>query len=71
MKLALWRTCPDFDVCCFCCLWDNLQMTQNVRATFSASIRWCSACVSAFQMNVNSSSFLQEAILHKFLHRLE
>jgi hypothetical protein len=46
-------------------------MTQNVWAAFSASIRLCSACVSAFQMNVNSSSCLQEAILHKFLNHLE
>lgn len=70
-ELALSCTYPDFDVCCFCCFWNNLQMTQNVWVTFSASIRWCSACVSAFQKNVNSSSCLQEAILHKFLHHLE
>lgn len=71
MKLGLWHTCPDFDVCHFCCFWDNLQMNQNVWATFSASIRWYSACVSAFQMNVNIRSYVQEAILHKFLHHLE
>lgn len=71
MKLVLWRTCPDFDVCHFCCFWDNLQMNQNVWATFSASIRWYSACVSAFEMNVNSRSCLQEAILNKFLHHSE